>query len=200
MTNSRNHLGCAVAATIMAGAIFAAGAASAEEDERLARVFEAVCVKPADAKAREVAARALGLRTPPKSFQPSAPNSRGTTLELNVWKALENRMLILYSQSEPFPGTKDLPALTCYAILTPGRADALADVASALGVTLSAEGGSSDMIAFEDSPDGRKLLDMNDKAAMDAALMAGSLRVVNLGRRNSKDDAATMMLLRPTTR
>jgi hypothetical protein len=196
MINTRSQA-CIASATMLAALALSTGAARAETDASLAQVFDAVCLKPLDAGDREAAARSHGLRIPPASFKEKPAGDRDAKLEFNLWKALDERMLFAFSQIQPFPGTKDLAALTCQVVLSPGGPDALADAAAVLGAPVSAGALSRDGYAFEEGPEGRRFLDADDEAAMSAALASGRLRVVRLERSKSSDDADMMMLLRP---
>jgi hypothetical protein len=195
--NSRIRQGCAIAASILVGSMGAIRSASAETDASLTQVFEAVCLKPADAEGRKAAAYAQGLRTPPESFRSKRLVGKGATPELHVWKAVEGSMMMVSISTEPFPGTKDVPALTCQAMLTPGEQDSLANWSAALGLPSFPEGAAAVTVAFEDFPDGRKVVDLKDEAAADAAMEAGRLRIVTVAQSNSKNDVAMIMLLRP---
>jgi hypothetical protein len=197
--NSRIRSGRIIAAAIVFGSMFGAEAASAGADATLAQVFDAVCLKGADAAGREAAARAHGLRSPPASFRRKPFGGRGAKQEFDLWKALDERMLIAVSEVEPFPGTKDLPALTCQVMLSPGAPGALADARAVLGAPTAADGDSGEDYAFEETPEGRKVLDASDDVAMGAALVSGRLRIIRLQRSKSEDDVDVMMLVKPLT-
>lgn len=184
------------AAAILLGSIFNGGAARAGTDPSLAQVFNAVCLQPADAEARKAAAYAQGLRTPPESFKDKRLGGKNATVELNVWKAVEERMLLVYTLIEPMPGYDNLTALTCMAVLSPGGPDALADVSETLGVSFVADDKGAESGAFETTSDGRKPLDMNDDAAMGAAMQSGRLNLISLSRSNRKNDTDAIQLLR----
>jgi hypothetical protein len=193
--NSRNMPGHAIAAAVLLGSMCSAGTASADADATLVQVFDAVCVNPVDAAGRKAAAHAQGLRTPPQSFQGKRPGGKGATLELNVWKALEGRMLILYTLIEPMPGYENLSSLTCRAILSPGDPAALADAGAALGVPFVADEKGAQSAAFEITPDGRRPLDMSDEAAMGDAMQSGRLSLISFNR-SAKSDVDVIQLLR----
>src|SRR5687768_3745301 len=91
---TRNKFSLMIAGAILFGAMLTADAARANPDPSLAQVFEAICLQSADAAARKAAAHAQGLRTPPASFRKRL-GGKGATQELNVWKALEGRMLMV---------------------------------------------------------------------------------------------------------
>jgi hypothetical protein len=192
--NSRNMPGHAIAAAVLLGSMCSAGTASADADATLVQVFDAVCVNPVDAAGRKAAAHAQGLRTPPESFR-KRPGGKGATLELNVWKALEGRMLILYTLIEPMPGYENLSSLTCRAILSPGDPAALADAGAALGVPFVADEKGAQSAAFEITPDGRRPLDMSDEAAMGDAMQSGRLSLISFNR-SAKSDVDVIQLLR----
>jgi len=188
--------GGVIAAAVLLGSMFSAGGAAAAPDASLAQVFEAVCLKPVDAEGRQAAAQAQGLRTPPDSFQDVRPKRKGATLELNVWKAVERRMLIVYTMIEAIPGEDGLVGLSCQAMLSPGDPAALSDASAVLGLSFAADDKGSESAAFETTANGRTILDMGDDAAMEASMRSGRLNLVTLSRRNSKSDTDMIYLLR----
>jgi hypothetical protein len=198
--NTRKRSRPVIAGALLFGALFGADTARAETDASLSQVFDAVCVMPVDAASRKAAALALGFRTPPVSFKDAWPSRKGATLELNVWKTVEGHMLIVYTMVEPIPGPDNLSGLSCTAMLSPGDPAALADIEAVLGLPFVADGKGVESAAFELTPDGRRVLDMNDDAAMDAAMRSGRAILVTLSPRKPKSDIDMIYLLRTQAR
>jgi hypothetical protein len=193
---TRIRFGLAIVAAILFGTTLSNGAARAGEDGSLVQIFNAVCVRPADPAGRNAAADAYGLVTPPEPFRSGPPGGKGETLELFVSKAVEGRMLFLYALVGPIPGVEHRSGLTCTAVLSPGDPAALADVGSALGMSFATDRSGSESVVFEETSDGRRFLNVDDDAAIDAAMRRGRLSMIFFRRSNSLARANAIHLLR----
>jgi hypothetical protein len=115
---------------------------------------------------------------------------------LYLSKAFEGRTLFLITLIGPIPGAEHQSGLTCTVGLMPGDPASLTNAGAMLGLSFVKDRSGSEAAAFEETPGGRRFLDVNDDAAIDAAMRRGRVSFIGLKRSNPKAAVEAIFLLR----
>lgn len=181
----------------IAAAILLAPAAASAADVDLSGAFQSFCVTTGGDSASAVAgAKAQGFVTPPAAMVKSfAVASGGIQDPVLLWKVSEGTVMAVITGHMPFPTDPSLTADVCAAFTIPNLDGPDRLLNAVIGGPPPVFHAPFYITAFTDRGGARKMLDLNDGAALQRAARAGTVEMAMAGNISNPQVDLTMLML-----